>query len=305
MPPKPLHGSGRARLPLLLAGGLLGWLGLADKEEPDPLTDTVRRAVVAGREGDLVTADRLLHIALKMAHELQHEAAVTHILCLLGQLALERGLPGQAERLYTAVLQRLLQAGEPRNSNAVCEISLKLAGILAGRGERTKAEQGYLFCIEALRPRLDAADCDEDSLALAGMALDHQAQLLLSSGRAGEAEAAWREAVLLAERLHGGAGEQTLVVRNSLASSISIQGRDSEAARLLEEVVAASRQQGPNSNLASYLVNLGLVQLKLGMMQQAGINCGEAHTRAAKNNDSDAQAEAGRCLDKIKVTLNK
>ena len=147
MPSKPLHGSGRARLPLLLAGGLLGWLGLADKEEPDPLTDTVRRAVVAGREGDLVTADRLLHIALKMAHELQHEAAVTHILCLLGQLALERGLPGQAERLYTAVLQRLLQAGEPRNSNAVCEISLKLAGILAGRGERTKAEQGYLVSV--------------------------------------------------------------------------------------------------------------------------------------------------------------
>ena len=143
------------------------------------------------------------------------------------------------------------------------------------------------------------------SAALAGMALDQQAQLLLSSGRAGEAEAAWREAVLLAERLHGGAGEQTLVVRNSLASSISIQGRDSEAARLLEEVVAVSRQQGPNSNLASYLVNLGLVQLKLGMMQQAGINCGEAHTQAAKNNDSDAQAEAGRCLDEIKVTLNK
>ena len=182
LPPKPLHGSGRARQPVLLAGGLLGWLGLVDKEEPDPLTDTVKRAVLAGREGDLVTADRLLHIALKMAHELQHEAAVTHILCLLGQLALERGLPGQAERLYTAVLQRLLQAGEPRHSNAVCEISLKLAGIFAGRGERSKAEQGYLvsacsavqceaqyslsfqFCIEALKPRLAAADCDDDSL---------------------------------------------------------------------------------------------------------------------------------------------
>ena len=141
--------------------------------------------------------------------------------------------------------------------------------------------------------------------ALAGMALDQFAQLLLESGRAGEAEAAWREAVLLAERLHGRAGEQTLVVRNSLASSISIQGRDSEAARLLEEVVAASRQQGPDTNLVSYLVNLGLVQLKLGMMQQAGNNCGEAHIQAAKNNDLNAQAEAEKCLDEINYNFKK
>ena len=61
-------------------------------------------------------------------------------------------------------------------------------------------------------------DVDEDTLALYGMALDQQAQLFMASNRLREAEKSFREAVLVATKLHGEKGEQVLVVTNSLAT---------------------------------------------------------------------------------------
>ena len=63
---------------------------------------------------------------------------------------------------------------------------------------------------------------DEDTLGLAGMVLDQRAQFLLQQDRLSEAEMAWREAVKVAEQLHGEEGEQTLVVKNSLATLLSM-----------------------------------------------------------------------------------
>ena len=67
-----------------------------------------------GQQGDLVKADKMLHIALKQAQDIGHEEAVTHIFVLMANLAKDRELFGQAERLFTTVLQRLLSAGEPQ-----------------------------------------------------------------------------------------------------------------------------------------------------------------------------------------------
>jgi len=54
----------------------------------------------------------MFHIALRMAVDLGHEEGQTHIYCLLANTALERGFNGQAERLFTEVLKRILADGE-------------------------------------------------------------------------------------------------------------------------------------------------------------------------------------------------
>ena len=59
---------------------------------------------------------------------------------------------------------------------------------------------------------------DEDTLALYGMALDQQAQVLMAGDKLKEAEKLFREAVMVATKLHGEKGEQVLVVTNSLAT---------------------------------------------------------------------------------------
>ena len=50
------------------------------------------------------------------------------------------------------------------------------------------------------------------------MSLDHYAQFCMSRNSLKEAERLFEEAVVVAKKLHGMTGEQTLVVTNSLAT---------------------------------------------------------------------------------------
>ena len=164
------------------------------------------------------------------------------------------------------MLQRLLAAGEPQDSNSVVEISLKLANIYSTNGQMEQAEQGFLFCLESQQRKVGEG-ASEDTLGLAGLVLDQRAQFLLAQDRLAEAEAAWREAVRVAEQLHGPEGEQSLVVTNSLASLLSMRGRHVEAVELLARVVEKVRGQ-ETEHLPAFLVNLGLAQLKQVQLRQ-------------------------------------
>jgi len=145
--------------PSVLLVGVLGWLGVNKTEptEEENLEKTVKMAILAIQEGNLVRADKLLHVALKLANDMQYQAAATHIYCLMANLAMERGLLGQAERLFTEVLKRLMASGEAQDSNAVVEISLKLAQIFLAHGDIGKAEKGLEFSTDAMRKKVVAA----------------------------------------------------------------------------------------------------------------------------------------------------
>ena len=292
--------SGRFGGKTVLQAGILGWLGLtsAPVEEEDDLTLAVKRGILAIQEGDLARADRLLHIALKMAQDSGREEAITHIFCLLGNLALERNFPGQAERLLKTVVQRLIAAGEPSDSNSVVEISLKLAQVYASIGSLEQAEQGFQFCVATQQRKLGKGVVDEDTLGLAGMVLDQRAQFLLQQDRLSEAEMAWREAVKVAEQLHGEEGEQTLVVKNSLATLLSMRGQHKAALDMLERVVAAGKRQ-QTAHLSAFLVNLGLVQLKQGLAAEGRKNCREASRLASEVGDVETGEEADVCLTQV------
>ena len=61
------------------------------------------------KKGDFVKADRLLHVALQQAQVSGNGEAVTHIYTLMANLAMERKLFNQAEKLFTTVLKRLFR----------------------------------------------------------------------------------------------------------------------------------------------------------------------------------------------------
>ena len=100
----------------------------------------------------------MFHIALRMATDLGQEQAKTHIYCLLANSAMEQGMVGQAERLFTTVLQRILAEGTKQDSNAVVEISLKLANIFLQNGDVEKAQQGFSFCVSRMARKVNAID---------------------------------------------------------------------------------------------------------------------------------------------------
>jgi len=201
--------------------GVLTWLGLSQESESEhDLIITIKRGILAAQEGDLKRADQIFHVALKMADDIGHEEGKTHIFSLLANTALERGFIGQAERLFTEVLRRILANGEPQDSNAVVEISLKLADIFNRQNDLDKAEQGFEFCTKAQRSKVESEgkNVSEDTLALYGLVLDRKGQFLLAHGRLEEAKLSFAAAVQVSDQVHGERHDQTLVVKNSLST---------------------------------------------------------------------------------------
>lgn len=74
-------------------------------------------------------AEQILHVALKMAQDLQDEDGITYVYDVLANLAFQTRQFGKAKKLFTSVLQRLIANGEPEDSNKVVDISLKIAKI--------------------------------------------------------------------------------------------------------------------------------------------------------------------------------
>ena len=63
----------------------------------------------------------------------------------------------KAENLFVEVLKRLVGSGEDearKESNAVVEISLKLASIYKARGDLDRARQGLEFCTKTQQRKM-------------------------------------------------------------------------------------------------------------------------------------------------------
>ena len=133
------------------------------------------------------------------------------------------------------------------------------------------------------------------------MALDLLAQFYLASNRLKEAESLWVEAVKCGRLVYGEEGDQVLVVTNSLATVVSMQqGREAEAATMMEDLVkTASRINSPH--LTAFLINLGLVRMKQGLVEQAREKCDGARKMAASVGDNETEQEADNCLQEIET----
>ena len=135
--------------------------------------------------------------------------------------------------------------------------------------------------------------------ALYGMSLDLLAQFYLASNRLKEAESLWVEAVKCGRLVHGEEGDQVLVVSNSLATVISMQvGREAEAAVMMEDLVLTAQRLG-SPHLTSFLINLGLVRMKQGLLEQARERCEGARKLAMSGGDQEVVEEANNCIQQL------
>lgn len=85
-------------------------------------------------------AERMLHIALRLAQQKQSEDGITYIYDLLANIALENGEFIKSEKLFVNVMQRLLGSGVPPDDNRVIHMSLKLAEIYVHQADKPKFE---------------------------------------------------------------------------------------------------------------------------------------------------------------------
>lgn len=103
-------------LPLILPAGLLSFLSPKDPDAEDEtpegkLVMCIKRSILCIQREQYDKAEQMLHLALRMAQDMQNKEGVTFIFDVMANLAMETEQYKKAERLFVTVMQRLLADG--------------------------------------------------------------------------------------------------------------------------------------------------------------------------------------------------
>lgn len=95
-----------------------------EKEDDSPegqLVMAIKRAILCIHQEQYKKAEQMIHLALRMAQQMQHDNGITLCFDIMANLALEREQFEKADKLFVAVLQRLLETGVKQNDIKVFE----------------------------------------------------------------------------------------------------------------------------------------------------------------------------------------
>lgn len=103
-------------LPLILPAGLLSFLVPKDPNAEDETPEgqlimCIKRSILCIQREQYAKAEQMLHVALRMAQDLQNKEGITFIFDVMANLAMETEQYKKAERLFVTVMQRLLADG--------------------------------------------------------------------------------------------------------------------------------------------------------------------------------------------------
>lgn len=305
----------------LIFGGILAFLGLdedsklerkydkeikgtKDEDFDEKLRNVLRPAIVNMQEGEYDKAEKVIHIALRMAQDVQHHDAILYIHDLLANLAYQAEDYKKAEKLFVDVMQRQIgYKGVAEDDNSIIAMSLRLAEIFAKTEEHEKAELGFEFCIESMEKKIQSGIRDEDTVVLWGMSRDLFGQYLMSVGKHEKARDQFKQAYEVSLEINGETDEQTLVLLNSLGTISATMGDAKGAEKYFQDLIYKARKN-KSENLAHFLVNNGLVNIQLKLYDVAKRSCNEASTLSKRQKDGDAYEQSQNCLKILKETMS-
>lgn len=96
---------------LLLSAGILSMFSKDEETAEDKLITNIKRSILCIQRGEHHKAEQMLHLALRMAQDLQNKDGITFIFDVMANLAMEQGEYSKAEKLFVTVMQRLLADG--------------------------------------------------------------------------------------------------------------------------------------------------------------------------------------------------
>lgn len=305
----------------LIFGGILSFLGLdedsklerkydkeiqstKDEDFDEKLRNVLRPAIVNMQEGEYDKAEKVIHIALRMAQDVQHHDAILYIHDLLANLAYQAEDYKKAEKLFVDVMQRQIgYKGVAEDDNSIIAMSLRLAEIFAKTEEHEKAELGFEFCIESMEKKIQSGIRDEDTVVLWGMSRDLFGQYLMSVGKHEKARDQFKQAYEVSLEINGETDEQTLVLLNSLGTISATMGDAKGAEKYFQDLIYKARKN-KSDNLAHFLVNNGLVNIQLKLYDVAKRSCNEALQLSKRQKDGDAYEQSQNCLKILKETMS-
>lgn len=83
-----------------------------DDETPeDKLIKTIKRSILCIQREQYDKAEQMLHLALRMAQDIQNRDGITYVYDIMANLAMEREQLSKAQTLFADVMRRLLADG--------------------------------------------------------------------------------------------------------------------------------------------------------------------------------------------------
>ncbi|XP_034237693.1 tetratricopeptide repeat protein 19 homolog, mitochondrial [Thrips palmi] len=277
--------------------------GIFPSDETEELTpeknlvNHIKRSILLMENGEPQKAERLLHIALKMAQDMKHEKGITYVYDTMANLAFENGEHQKAQALFVEVLKRLIGSGLAQDDIIVINISLKIADTFLTMGDYTKSEQGFLFCLDSLKKKITEGASDEDTLILYTQTLDRYSLFLLHVKRPNEAVKFLELALEMAETVFGNLNNKIGAILLSDMGVIKTSlGEKEEASQCFEKALAIANQEEVDTSAAVIMVNRGLALKESGLSEEARHWCTMGQNLAIKEKNKSILKAAEECL---------
>jgi tetratricopeptide (TPR) repeat protein len=188
-----------------------------------------RALAVAGRFDD---AQAAVEHAVEELGDVEYPPASAEAAVLLARFAAKRGDTDEAIAALEAALADALATDQHA---AATEAATQLVFFLGHVQRRHDVAEAYVAVAQGLVERPEASEVEKASF------LNHRAALRSSQLRVDEAEADYRAALSIRERINGRDDPETILVRSNVAGVMVSRGKADEALTEIDAVVAASR----------------------------------------------------------------
>lgn len=295
--------SRRYPLKFIAASSFLSWFSKKDDEDSpeNQLIKTIKMSILNIQKEDYRKAEQMLHVALKMAQDLQSKDGITYIYDIMANLAMEVGEFAKAEKLFANVMQRLFADGFVEDHIKMLHISSKIAHIAQLQGHLDKAVQGFEWTLAKLEENLKKVGEDKEILELWGITKNWYAQLLMDLKRFTEARDCFKQAYDAYTQIHGKLTEEGLTILNNLSVACSNLEDYASAEKYLKEAISLASQLPDLTEEGVYRANLGLLYLQQGLINQAKEFCTFAWRYGKQHSHEDTVIQANYCLEQIKA----
>ncbi|GAB6033073.1 hypothetical protein CHUAL_012688 [Chamberlinius hualienensis] len=301
VPAFPLH-QNRTKLALSYVG-ILTYLGIRKSmadEKRDKTTTTVKMALLAQQEGKMEVAEKLLHVALRLAQEQIDTNAETYIYDAMGNLALEVQDYEKAMKLFKQVALRLVNRGTHLDDDAMIDISLKLAEIYSNLLEHEKAESGFDYCFKILHSKIATGKATKDQKLLMSKTSNSFAKHLMNRQMFERAMHYFKIGYEISEKENGRVHPQTVILMNDLATCYSKIGDHMQALEYLKQAIDIAKENN-YMELSCYYTNLAQLLLLTEEYTEAERYCIKAYECATTK---EQKKEANGCTRLVKDMKN-
>ncbi|XP_050322067.1 tetratricopeptide repeat protein 19 homolog, mitochondrial isoform X1 [Bactrocera neohumeralis] len=275
-----------------------------DEETPeDKLITTIKRSVLCIQRQEFDKAEQMLHLALRMAQDLQSKEGVTYIYDVMANLAMEREQFKKAEKLFAEVMKRLFSEGYGENSSQVMHISAKLAHMAQLQGELDKAMQGFTWTLKRIEDHIKQTPNDKDVQELLGLTknwLIRFGQLQMKLGKYADAKKSFQEAYDSLVEVYGRINEESITILNNLSVACVNLEEYELAKKYLMDALELVKELKDTAQEGVLQANLGLIYLREGLIAKAKEACSLAWRIGKNSKNLDAVEQAEYCLNEIK-----